>query len=63
MNFFIILRALGDFFIRFLPFSLHRGYRFAFLIHSRDITDIYRKFPFAEKLPDSLVKFRITTIL
>ncbi|HEY9582901.1 MAG TPA: hypothetical protein VJK09_01115 [Candidatus Paceibacterota bacterium] len=34
-----------------------KKYDFAFLIHSRDIRDIYRKYKFARYLPESLVNF------
>ena len=53
----LIVRVLGDLFLRLLPFPIYRDYRFAFLVHSRDLNDVYRKFPFARKLPQKLVKF------
>lgn len=54
---FSILQILSDFFLAYLPFKIHSDYRFAFLIHARDISDMYRRFPFAKKLPDSFLEF------
>jgi predicted amino acid dehydrogenase len=55
--FLALFQILRDLFLRFFPFSVHYDYRFAFLVHSRDINDVYRKFPFAKKLPKNVVEW------
>lgn len=58
MNFFFsFLQIIRDLLIRFFPFSVGYDYRFAFLIHARDITDMYRKFPFARRLPKKMIEW------
>lgn len=52
-----IFQVLRDFFLCLFPFYVHRDYRFAFLVHSRDLSDVYRKFPFTKKLPPKIVEF------
>ena len=49
-----IIQTIRDLLIRFLPIRLHK-YDFAFLVHSRDLTDIHWKFPFTRRLSDKLV--------
>ncbi len=51
----VILHAFRDLIVRWLP-NLRKGeYCFAFLVHPRDINDVYRKYPFAKFLPEKLL--------
>ena len=57
MNYLILLyRSFRDLVLQFLP-SRKRDNGFAFLIHPRDITDVYRKYPFAKIIPDKILLF------
>ncbi len=42
---------------RFFTTKANKDYKFAFLVHSRNYKDIYRKYHFAKYLPQSLVLF------
>lgn len=53
----LILHSFRDLFVRLLPdFSNKKEYQFAFLVHPRDIRDVYRKYPFLESLPHSFLE-------
>jgi len=45
---FSVFFALSDLIVQRLPF-FKKGEGFAFLVHPRDITDVYRKYPFFRK--------------
>ena len=49
-----LFSALWDLFVLKFP-HVKKDNSFAFLVHPRDITDIYRPFPFFKYLPDALV--------
>ncbi len=51
-----IIHALRDLLIRKLP-RLKRRSGFAFLVHPRNINDVYRKYPFAKYFPNKIVEF------
>ncbi len=40
-----------------MPFKLSKDYKFAFIVHSRSIDDVARKFPFAKKIPNKLIEW------
>lgn len=53
----LILHAFRDLVIPFLSNFNKNQYAFAFLVHSRDISDVYRKYPFAKFLPEKMLLF------
>ncbi len=55
--FILILHAFRDLIIRYLPNSKKEESAFAFLVHPRNVSDVYRKYPFAEYLPENLLFF------
>ena len=50
----LIWGALFDLVIRFLPFT-DKQYKFAFLVHPRDMRDVHRKYPFLRHFPNKVV--------
>lgn len=50
----LIFYAFRDLIVRYLLFS-KKEYSFAFIVHPRDISDVYRKYPFAKYLPEKLL--------
>ena len=46
----LILHAFRDLLVRYLPRMRKRG-GFGFIVHPRDIPDVYRKYPFLKFLP------------
>lgn len=50
--FILIIHAFRDLAIPYLPNFKKEEYAFAFLVHPRDISDVYRKYPFAKYLPE-----------
>ncbi len=53
-TFILILHAFRDLLVRYLPNLKEKENAFAFLVHPRDIKDVYRKYPFAEYLPEKV---------
>jgi len=53
----IFFQPFIDLLLLWYPIKRAQPKRFAFLIHLRDINDLYRKFPFFKKLPESFVLF------
>lgn len=54
----LILRMWRDLFIRFLPFTYNKKkYSYAFLVHLRDLEDVYRFYPFLRKVSPRLVEW------
>lgn len=53
----LVLHAFRDLIIRYLPNFKKKEYAFAFLVHPRDISDVYRKYPFAKYLPEKILLF------
>jgi predicted amino acid dehydrogenase len=51
----LIIDALSDLLIHFFPTS-KREYGFAFIVHPRDMKDVYRKYPFLRNLPERLIE-------
>lgn len=51
----LIFSAIFDLIIRYLP-QFKRRDGFAFLVHPRDISDVYRKYPFLKYLPQKMVE-------
>ena len=49
-------RLFKYFLVRVLPSSSKNKYGFAFLVHARDINDIYRKYPLLKIFPDRFVE-------
>lgn len=56
----LISHALWDGLLPFLP-SLRRPHGYAFLVHPRDINDVYRKYPFARRFKAETVLSFIRT--
>lgn len=55
-----ILHAIRDLFVNILPFSIRRKkFKYSFLVHSRDLSDVYRKYPFFKFFPNKLLEFII----
>ena len=46
----LVFHAFQDLIVRLLP-NFKKEYSFAFLIHPRNIQDVYRKYPFAKIFP------------
>ena len=53
----LVLHAFRDLFIRWLPNFHKKEYAFAFLVHPRNILDVYRKYPLAKYLPENILIF------
>jgi len=50
--------AIKDLIVRLLPKTkVFRKYKFAFLVHSRNIGDIYKKYPLSRYLPEFIVNY------
>jgi predicted amino acid dehydrogenase len=47
----VIIHAFRDLLVRWLPSTKQDSYAFAFLVHPRGVSDIYRKYPFFKYLP------------
>lgn len=54
---FLVFHAFQDLIVRLLPNFKKREYSFAFLIHPRNIQDVYRKYPFAKYFSDEKVEW------
>ncbi len=50
----LVIHAFRDLIIRYLPTMRKKG-GFAFIVHPRDISDVYRKYPLAKYLPEKLL--------
>lgn len=50
----LVFQGIGDFFVRILPINSVPDYRYAFLVHPRNIKDVYRKYPFLAVLPENI---------
>jgi len=48
----LIFYAFGDLFTRYLP-QLNKKTGFAFIVHPRDMSDVYRKYPVFKYFPDN----------
>ncbi|MEK7657781.1 MAG: hypothetical protein AAB366_01150 [Patescibacteria group bacterium] len=51
----LVFHAFRDLLIRHLPNLREKENSFAFLVHPRDTKDVYRKYPFAEYLPENML--------
>lgn len=51
----LVIHALRDLIIRHLPDFKKNERAFAFLVHPRNINDVYRKYPFAKYLPENFL--------
>lgn len=50
----LVFHAFRDLAVRYLP-NRKNDFAFAFLVHPRDIADVYRKYPFVKYLPEALL--------
>jgi predicted amino acid dehydrogenase len=54
----LILHSVRDLVIRLLPnFSDGLTYKYAFLVHPRNINDVYRKYPLFKLIPKNILEF------
>jgi hypothetical protein len=51
----LMLAALRDLFLQIIPLGSSSG-GFAFLVHPRDFSDVFRKYPFLRRLPPRLLQ-------
>jgi predicted amino acid dehydrogenase len=51
----LIIHAFRDLIVRYLPNFNKNKHAFAFLVHPRDISDVYRKYPFAKYAPKKIL--------
>jgi len=58
----LLIHSLRDFFLVYIPDHLasKNKYRFAFLVHPRNVTDVYRKYPISKFLPRSILESLLT---
>jgi len=58
----LIFSVIKDLFLRVLPSRHNKGKGFAFLVHARDLEDVYKKYPFTNKLPENVIHWLILRI-
>ncbi|MEK7582205.1 MAG: hypothetical protein AAB488_02670 [Patescibacteria group bacterium] len=56
-QFILIVLATRDLLIRKVPFLATKRYSFAFLVHPRNLPDVFKKYPFAKYIPPKFLSF------
>ena len=59
----LIWHSLKDLFFAYTPSISRKQYKYAFLVHPRNINDVYRKYPLLKFLPSRVLEVFFENVL